>query len=262
MRPGACVSWPGLSSQAHIIGVVVSEISSEISTAADSVTANSRNKRPVCPPMNSSGINTATSDRLIASTVKPTSRAPSSAALKRSMPAASMWRLVFSSTTMASSTTKPVATVSAIRLRLFRLKPSRCITPNVPSSDTTVATAGMKVARALRKKALTTSTTSAIEISSVSSISCSEERIELVLSEATCNCTSCGNCACNSGSSARTPSTVAITLASGWRVTRTITAGWPLNRPSVLLFSTPSPTSATSCSRIAAPLRQATTSPL
>ena len=32
---------------------------------------------------------------------------------------ASMWRLVFSRTTIASSTTKPVATVSAIRLRLF-----------------------------------------------------------------------------------------------------------------------------------------------
>jgi hypothetical protein len=140
-----------LSSQAHIMGVVVSEMTSEISTAADSVTANSRNSRPICPPMKSSGMNTATSDRLMDSTVKPTSRAPSSAALKRSMPA-SMWRLVFSSTTMASSTTKPVATVSAIRLRLLSEKPSRYITPKVPSSDTTVATAGMMVARALRKK--------------------------------------------------------------------------------------------------------------
>ena len=109
-----------MSSQAHIIGVVVSEITSEIMTATDSVTANSRNSRPTCPPMNSSGMNTATSDRLIDSTVKPTSRAPRSAASKRSMPA-SIWRVVFSSTTIASSTTKPVATVSAIRLRLFRL---------------------------------------------------------------------------------------------------------------------------------------------
>ena len=260
MRPGGLLPASGLSSQAHIIGVVVSEITSEIITAADSVTANSRNSRPVCPPMNSSGINTATSDRLIDSTVNPTSRAPSSAALKRSMPA-SMWRLVFSSTTMASSTTKPVATVSAIRLRLFRLKPIKYITPKVPSSDTTVATAGMKVARTLRKKALTTSTTSAIEISSVTSISCSEARIELVLSDATCTSTSGGNCARSSGSSARTPSTVAITLASGWRVTSTTTAGWPLNRPSVLVFSTPLLTSATSLNRIAAPLRQATISP-
>ena len=34
---------------------------------------------------------------------------------------ASMWREMFSTTTMASSTTKPVAIVSAISDRLFRL---------------------------------------------------------------------------------------------------------------------------------------------
>ncbi|OIQ71960.1 hypothetical protein GALL_464210 [mine drainage metagenome] len=229
-----------------------------MSTATESVTANSRNSRPTWPPMNKSGMKTATSDRLIDSTVKPTSRAPSKAACIRPMPA-SIWRLVFSSTTMASSTTKPVATVKAIRLRLLRLKPSRYMMPKVPSSETTVATAGMRVARALRRKALTTRTTSAIEISSVTSISCNDERIEVVLSEATCSATSCGNCACSSGSSARMPSTTSMTLAPGWRVTSTITAGSPLNRPRVLLFSTPSLTSATSDRRIAAVLRQPTT---
>ncbi len=249
-----------MSSQAHIIGVVVSEISSEIITAADKVTANSRNRRPTWPPMNSRGMNTATSDRLIDNTVKPTSRAPSSAALKRSMPA-SMWRAVFSSTTMASSTTKPVATVSAIRLRLFRLKPIRYMAPKVPSSDTMVATAGTMVARALRRKALTTSTTSTIEISSVNSISCSEERIELVRSEATCKVTSCGSWACSSGSRAFTPSTVSMTLAPGWRVISTMMAGLPLNRPCVLRSSTPSVISAMSSSRMPAPSRQATIRP-
>ena len=203
-------------------------------------------------------MNTATRDRLIDSTVKPTSRAPSSAASKRSMPF-SMWRAVFSSTTIASSTTKPVATVSAISDRLFRLKPIRYITQKVPSKDTMVATAGMIVARTLRRKALTTSTTSTIEINSVTSISCSDERIELVLSEATASCTSGGNWACSCGSSARTPSTVSMTLAPGCSVTSTITAGSPLNKPSVLMFSTLSATSATSSSRIAAPSRQATT---
>ena len=51
-RPGgfvAAVARPARSSQAHIIGVVVSEMTSEISTAADSVTANSRNSRPTWP---------------------------------------------------------------------------------------------------------------------------------------------------------------------------------------------------------------------
>ena len=193
-RPGrfAFVAPPGSSSQAHIIGVVVSEMTSEIITAADSVIANSRNSRPTWPCMKSSGMNTATSETLIESTVKPTSCAPSSAAFIRSMPA-SMWRAVFSRTTIASSTTKPVATVSAIRLRLLSEKPSSAITPKVPSSETTVATAGITVARQLRRKTLTTSTTSAIEISSVNSISRSEARMELVLSEATSSSISVGS---------------------------------------------------------------------
>src|SRR5204862_222870 len=81
--PGLALSLVGegwdegdFSSHAHIIGVVVSEITSEISTAAESVTANSRKRRPTCPCMKRSGMNTATSERLIESTVKPTSRAP------------------------------------------------------------------------------------------------------------------------------------------------------------------------------------------
>ena len=62
-------------------------------------------------------MNTATSDRLIETTVKPTSWAPLRAARMRGMPS-SMCRVVFSITTMASSTTKPVAIVSAISEKL------------------------------------------------------------------------------------------------------------------------------------------------
>ena len=174
---------------------------------------------------------------------------------------ASMWRLVFSSTTIASSTTNPVATVSAIRLRLLSEKPSRYITPKVPSSETSVATAGMTVARTLRRKALTTRTTSMIAMASVSSTSCSDERMECVRSVATCSLMSCGSCSCRSGSSARTASTVSMAFAPGCSVTSTITAGSPLNRPSVLMFSTLSETSAMSDRRMPAPLRQATTRP-
>ncbi|MEY9685691.1 hypothetical protein ABIF13_006465 [Bradyrhizobium elkanii] len=101
------------SSTAHIIGVVVSETTSEITIAIVMVMANSRNRRPTRPPIKRIGTNTATSDTLIDSTVKPTSRVPTSVASSRDSPA-SMWRVMFSSTTMASSTTKPVATVSAI----------------------------------------------------------------------------------------------------------------------------------------------------
>ena len=49
-------------------------------TAIDSTTANSLNRRPVTPGISSSGRNTATSETVSDSTVKPISRAPSSAA--------------------------------------------------------------------------------------------------------------------------------------------------------------------------------------
>ena len=170
-----------------------------------------------------------------------------------------MWRLVFSSTTIASSTTKPVATVSAIRLRLSRLKPSRYMTPNVPSSAVTVATAGTSVARTLRRNTLTTSTTSSTATISVISTSCSDARIECVRSDATWSSTSAGSSACSAGSSARTESTVSMTFAAGWLRISTMIAFSPLKRPSVRVSSTPSTTSATSCRRTAAPLRHATT---
>ena len=71
---------------------------------------------------------------------------------------------------------------------------------------------------------------------------------------------SAGSCARSSGSSARTPSTVSITLAPGWRVTSTITAGLPLKRPSVRVFSTPSLDLGDVVEAAPpAPLRQATT---
>ncbi len=53
---------------------------------------------------------------------------------------------MFSITTIASSTTKPVAMVSAISVRLLIEKPARYMTPNVPTSDSGTATLGMSVA--------------------------------------------------------------------------------------------------------------------
>ena len=53
---------------------------------------------------------------------------------------------MFSIMTIASSTTKPVEIVKAIRERLLRLYPSRYITPNVPTNDNGTAILGMIVA--------------------------------------------------------------------------------------------------------------------
>ena len=62
------------------MGVIVSDTTPEISTAMPTVTANSRNSRPTIPSMNRIGRNTAESETVIVTTVKPISFAPSSAA--------------------------------------------------------------------------------------------------------------------------------------------------------------------------------------
>ena len=99
------------------IGVSVSETMPEIRIVMLMVTANSRNSRPTMPLMNSTGMKTATSERVIDKMVKPISPAPLSAASIGRIPS-SMWRTMFSSMTMASSTTKPTDSVRAMSERL------------------------------------------------------------------------------------------------------------------------------------------------
>jgi len=65
----------------------VSESTAETAMAVARVTANSRKRRPMIPPMKSSGINTATSDTVSDTMVKPICRAPSSAASNGFLPA-------------------------------------------------------------------------------------------------------------------------------------------------------------------------------
>ena len=61
-------------------GVSVSEMTAEATTATETVTANSRNSRPMMPLMNRSGMNTAISEKVIEMIVKPIWPAPFSAA--------------------------------------------------------------------------------------------------------------------------------------------------------------------------------------
>ncbi|CSS42976.1 Uncharacterised protein [Shigella sonnei] len=58
---------------------------------------------------------------------------------------------MFSITTMASSTTNPVAIVNAISVRLLIEKSRNTITAKVPINDSGTATPGMMVAGILRK---------------------------------------------------------------------------------------------------------------
>ena len=200
--------------RAHKLGVSVSDTASDRMIAATKVIENSRNNRSTRPPINKIETNTATSERFIASKVKPTSCEPRIAARNGESPR-SMWREIFSNTTMASSTTRPAATISAISDRLLSENPQRCITPNVPINDTGIARLGMSAARALPRNKNTTSITSPAEISSVRSDSRSVARMPGERSITTARSASAGNNARKPGNWALIASMVAIMLAPG-----------------------------------------------
>ena len=75
----------------HSIGVRVTETTPEMRMATQIVTENSRNSRPSTPPMKRTGMNTAASESVIETMVKPISREPSSEAVSGSSPC-STWR--------------------------------------------------------------------------------------------------------------------------------------------------------------------------
>src|SRR3954471_11070241 len=63
MRP--CSSDSRVMKREHSIGASVSDTSAETAIEAVTVKANSRNRRPMIPPMSSNGMNTAISETLI-----------------------------------------------------------------------------------------------------------------------------------------------------------------------------------------------------
>ena len=158
------------------------------------VTANSRNTRPTMPPISSTGMNTAMSENVIDTMVKPISRAPFSAASNGRMPP-SMWRTMFSSMTIASSTTKPTERVSASSVMLLIEKPNAYIAPQVAISEIGTASAGMSVAETERRNRKMTMITRAIAMISVCCTSSTDARIEIERSFSTSILIAAGICA-------------------------------------------------------------------
>ena len=105
---------------AHSIGVKLSDNTRDSTTAEARVTANSRISRPTTPPMNISGVNTAISEIEMVRMVKLISLEPARAAANGASPTSIRFQIT-STKTIASSTTKPTAMVSAISDRLSRL---------------------------------------------------------------------------------------------------------------------------------------------
>ena len=115
-----CRFCGGFRKRAASIGVRLIDTKPDTRIATPMTTANSCSKRPTTPPMKRTGMKTAASDNVMETIVNATSFEPFSAAVMASSPC-SMWRTMFSSITIASSTTKPTERVSAISERLSRL---------------------------------------------------------------------------------------------------------------------------------------------
>ncbi len=160
------------------MGVRVSDTNPETRIATLMVTANSCSRRPTIPPRNSTGMKTATSEIVMDTMVNPISRAPTRAASIRGFPS-SMWRTMFSSITIASSTTKPTESVSAISDRLSTVYPSRYMAANVPTIANGTAKLGMTVADTFRRNRKMTITTRQIVNSSVNFTSEMDSRMEI-----------------------------------------------------------------------------------
>ena len=91
-----------------------------------------------------------------------------------------MLRSTFSTTTMASSTTMPIASTSPNKDRLLSVKPKAAMKKKVPISDTGMATSGMIAARQVCRNRITTSTTSTVASPMVSITASTDCRMNCV----------------------------------------------------------------------------------
>jgi len=191
------------------------------------VTANCWLSRPWMPPMSAMGMNTAESTSAIPTTGPETSDMALSVASRGDIPS-SMWCSTASTTTMASSTTSPMARISAKSDRVLIEKPRNGKKMKVPTSDTGTAMSGMSVARQFCRKRKTTRITSPMASAMVMAISRMPSVIGSVVSRPTSYSMSLGKRSCSSAITFLTPSATAMALAPGAWNTATSAAGRPL----------------------------------
>src|SRR3954447_15971002 len=129
--------------------------------------------------MNAIGTNTATSTSAIAMIGPLTSSIALYVASRGDKPSL-MLRSTFSTTTIASSTTIPIASTSPNNESALIEKPNASIKANVPMIDTGTAISGMIDARQVCKKTMTTITTSASASSNVCTTARMESRTKTV----------------------------------------------------------------------------------
>ncbi len=163
MKPSPCA---GRSSLEASIGERLRARSAEKPTAEATATASSTKRRPMYPGMNISGAKTEISTMVVATTAKNTCRAPRWAATMGGSPSSTrLW--MFSTTTMASSTTSPMASTRASRVRRLIENPNGARTMKVDRMQIGATTAGISAARQVPRKRKFTRATSTREMDMV-----------------------------------------------------------------------------------------------
>ena len=133
-----------------------------LSSAVAAITsANCAYMRPVRPGRNAAGRNTDISTSVMP-TMGPNSwRIATLAASRPDMPFSMLWTAP-STTTMASSTTMPIASTIANRVEKLIVKPSAAMAAKAPMMVTGTVVAGISIARqSCRNTRMTTSTSNA-----------------------------------------------------------------------------------------------------
>src|SRR5262245_43684 len=165
---GPLAFWPRLSNTPQSAGLKVSALTAEISMATETATANWRKSCPLMPGMKATGTNTDKRTSVMAM-IGPVISAM--AFLQASGTGrsgfSSITRSTFSTTTIASSTTMPMASTSASNETVLAEYPMRSKTAKVPTIDTGTATSGIRVVRHLPRNKNTTTATSTIAATSV-----------------------------------------------------------------------------------------------
>jgi hypothetical protein len=160
------------------IGSRVNETNSETSTAKATVMPKAKKKRPMMPLMKATGMKTAMTEKVVASTASPISLVPSRAAVTWSSPC-SRCRTMFSRTTIASSISSPMASDSAISVIMFKVMPANRITMNAEITEIGRVSPVMTVDRQELRKMNTMKTVSSPPMMSVSWTSATDSRMKI-----------------------------------------------------------------------------------
>ena len=157
---------------------MVSDTNADTNTAAANDTPNSLNNLPTNPSKKITGRNTIANVMEVDITAKNISLLPSNAACLTGNPFSSFLK-IFSVTTIPSSTTRPVASTIASKVKILIENPARYMMKNVDTSEMGISINGRKAISQSRKKRKITITTSPKAIAKVSSTSASDWRIFL-----------------------------------------------------------------------------------